>query len=620
MEEILLEEILPRRADRRRAIWKGLTGLFLLMWLSLALVATGTPQSGPATGALDADRGTTFAERHPLIVAINFATLATLSLTVVLLLVSISKRRRAERALQRSESTLRQVLDLVPHMIFARDAEGSFLILNKAAAEVFNTTVEELTGEFRADGRGISYEIIGVLQDDAVVLETGQAMLIPEQSYLDHAGATRWLQIHKVPYVDEETRQRAVLGIAIDITVLKEAEEERLQLDNKVRQAQKLESLGVLAGGIAHDFNNLLAAILANADLAIMELDDEAAGGEPAESRQFMEAVVQSSVRAADLCSQMLAYSGRGKFVVQRINLNALIAEMMQLLEVSISKKIVLRCDFADPLPGVDGDATQLRQIVMNLITNASDSIGDTNGVITVRTGAMECSEADLGATLHAEDVNPGSYVFYEVSDDGCGMDSETMDRIFDPFFTTKFTGRGLGMAAVLGIVRAHHGAIRIDSEKTQGATLRVLLPAVEPLSEEPAAPAAPSEPLGACAGTLLVADDEEPVRWVAGQALERAGFKVILAADGREAVDLFREHHGTIDAVLLDMTMPRLSGAEAYREIRTVSADVPVVLSSGFTESETLREFVVEGLAGFLKKPYRARDLVAMFRGVAER
>jgi two-component system cell cycle sensor histidine kinase/response regulator CckA len=394
------------------------------------------------------------------------------------------------------------------------------------------------------------------------------------------------------------------------ITERKRAEEGRIRLEARMREVQKLESLGVLAGGIAHDFNNLLMAILGNADLALLSLSPVS----PA--RHNVEAIVKSSQRAADLCSQMLAYSGRGRFVLGRYDLSEIVQEMVHMLQVSVSKKATLRYRFARGLPAVEADATQLRQVVMNLITNASDALGETSGVIEVSIGLMECDRAYLSESYLDDKLQEGRYVYIEVSDTGSGMDAETRSRLFDPFFTTKSTGRGLGLAAVLGIVRGHKGAIKVHSEPGKGTTIRILLPAVEQM---PAVPSqiADQSTIPPSGGTILLVDDDQAVLDVTSSMLDRLGFTVLTASDGQEGLEIFREMGLEIDCVILDLTMPRLSGEEVFRKMRSIRSDVRVVLSSGYTEQDVTQRFAGKGLTGFIQKPYTFAKLQEILRHV---
>ena len=395
-----------------------------------------------------------------------------------------------------------------------------------------------------------------------------------------------------------------------DITERKRAEEARLSLERQVQHSQKLESLGVLAGGIAHDFNNLLMAILGNADVALANL--------PAGSlaRASIEAIEAAARRASEVANQMLAYSGKGKFVVAPLALSELVAEMSQLLRVAISKKVVLRCSFAEGLPSFDGDATQVRQVVMNLITNASEAIGDQTGQIQLTTSAMVCDRAYLDGRaivrdrLHGAPLREGRYVFLEVADTGCGMTPETIERIFEPFFTTKFTGRGLGLSALLGIVHGHSGAIEIRSEVGAGTTIRVLFPMNVATDAVSSTVVRNPTPEPGSKGLILFVDDEEAIRTVVQQMLENLGFDVLLASNGQDAIELFRERQHEIAAVIVDLTMPILDGEQTFRQLRLIRPDAKVILSSGYSNLKVSPRFANGGLAGFLKKPFDMHEL----------
>jgi PAS domain S-box-containing protein len=388
------------------------------------------------------------------------------------------------------------------------------------------------------------------------------------------------------------------------------SEEERRRLEAQVQHVQKLESLGVLAGGIAHDFNNLLMAILGNADLACRALAPESPG------QAYLQDIETAARRAADLCRQMLAYSGKGRFIVEPVSLDEIILEMTRMLEVSISKKASLRYDLDRALPAVAADATQIRQIVMNLITNASEALGDRSGVIAIATGTMECDRTYLDSTYLAESIPEGTYVWLEISDTGAGMTPEVRARMFDPFFSTKFTGRGLGMAAVLGIVRGHRGGVRVYSEPGQGTTIRVFFPASpEAAIRKQELKAADADWRGT--GTVLVVDDDETVCALACRMLAMLGFATVVAGDGRRALEVYGEHRGDIVCVLLDLTMPHMDGAEAFHALRRLDSNARVIMSSGYNEQEVTRRFHGEGLAGFIQKPYLFAALRDTMRAV---
>jgi signal transduction histidine kinase/CheY-like chemotaxis protein len=383
---------------------------------------------------------------------------------------------------------------------------------------------------------------------------------------------------------------------------------ERRRLEAQMQRTQKLESLGVLSGGIAHDFNNLLTGILGNADIALRALP------KGSRERELLEQVKTAAQAAADLTGQLLAYSGRGTLRMEPLDLSELVEEMGRLLGSSISKKVQLLYELGRGLPLVDADPTQVRQVVMNLITNASEAIGNAPGEVTLRTGSMQVGRAKLAQSYTHDDLPPGEYVFVEVADSGCGMNEETLQKIFDPFFTTKFTGRGLGLAALLGIVRRHRGTIFVSSQPGTGTTFRVLLPASRSERTE-AGDREEAVGVWSESGRVLVIDDEAGIRRFARLLLEEAGFDVDEAADGDEALECLGEGSGNHDMVLLDLTMPRRSGIEVLQEIRRGNADVPVVLMSGFTESEVASVLESDARTRFLQKPFTSESLEQVVR-----
>ena len=395
-------------------------------------------------------------------------------------------------------------------------------------------------------------------------------------------------------------------GFCRDLSEQRRLERERRELESRMQEAQQRESLGVLAGGIAHDFNNLLVGILGNAGLARLELPPEAA------VVGTLEHIEQAAKRASDLANQMLAYAGKGRLVVQAVRLPGIVQEMTHLIGTAISKKAVLELRLEEHVPPVEADATQLRQVVMNLITNASDALEDRPGVIVVTTRVAHVDAPALASYQLAEALVPGRYVMLEVSDSGRGMDAATLARIFDPFFTTKFTGRGLGLASVLGIVRSHRGALRVTSEPGRGTTFTVLLPPCEsPECREAEARTVPVKQATAT-GTILVVDDEAVVRHVAHRCLTRHGYDVVPAADGPEAIGVVRRDGARIDAVLLDLTMPHLSGEETLAELRRLAPELPVILTSGYTEDAVRTEAT---RVSFLAKPYSPHQLYEAVR-----
>jgi PAS domain S-box-containing protein len=410
---------------------------------------------------------------------------------------------------------------------------------------------------------------------------------------------------------DNEGNIIGIIGIITDITDRKRAEEGKRELEEQVRQTQKMESLGVLAGGIAHDFNNILMAILGHAELALEEISPMSA------ARGNLTEITIAARRAADLCRQMLAYAGKASFTVERVTLRELVEEMAHLLKTAISKKAILNLNLERGLPPIEADPSQIRQVVMNLIINASEAIGDRSGVITVSVGATRCDAEYLRKTELRETLSPGLYVHLEVTDTGIGMDVETRSRIFDPFFSTKFTGRGLGLAAVLGIVRAHKGGLKLYSEPGKGTTFKILFPALTEGEDATLTSESSLRSDWRGKGTILLVDDEESLIALGARMLEQLGFTVLRAADGLQAVELYRERGKEIDLVLMDLTMPHMDGTEAFGELRRLKPDVRVVLASGYSREDVRTRFAGKSLDGVLQKPYTLSKLREALAGL---
>lgn len=546
--------------------------------------------------------------------AFSLGTVAALLLGTVWF--AVAARRHAAES-HRVEQLLRKIADRVPGVVYQYRVRPDGSSCFPFASEAFRELCRVSPAEVRDDAGKV---LALVHPDDVPALRASTERSARELSPWQHEyrmrfpdGTVRW---HRGTALPQREPDGSVLwhGFISDVTEDKAAAASLANLERKIQETQKLESLGVLAGGIAHDFNNLLTGILGNATLAGMELP----AGSPVQ--HYLESIRRGSLRAADLCKQMLAYSGKGRFLVQPVVLNGLIEETTQLLTLSISKQAVLRFHLAPALPAVEGDATQLRQVIMNLVINASEAIGARSGVIGISTGLTRVDRTYLGGTILAPELPAGTYVYLEVSDNGCGMDADTQTKIFDPFFTTKFTGRGLGLAAVLGIVRGHKGALKVYSEVGRGTTFKILLPcaASEP---EPATAshAAPGSTSWRGKGTVLVVDDEETVRSTAAVMLKKLSFDVALVADGRQAVEVFRAAPDRFTLVLMDLTMPHLDGQQAFAELRRLRADVRVVLMSGFSEEEAISQFTGKGLAGFLQKPFQLEDLGATLRAALE-
>ncbi len=516
-------------------------------------------------------------------------------------MVDVTERRRVDEALRVASERLRMVVANAPVILFAMDCEGVVTLcqgrgLGPAGiepAEVLGRKVEAWARSTPRIQGFVRRALAGEEFTDVVPFE-------------DRIFETRY-----APLRGEGGRVEGVIGVATDVTERERSEEQRRALEAQVRHAQKLESLGVMAGGIAHDFNNLLTTILGNAALALEDLSGDA----PAQVN--VERIHRAARSAADLTNQLLAYAGQRQPDIQPLDLSELVAGMLELVQVSISKKARLEYELAEGLPSVEGDPTQLSQVVLNLVTNASDALRGEAGEIRVRTGLVQVDRAMRSRTWLPEEVGEGPHVLLEVSDTGSGMDAETRARIFDPFFSTKFVGRGLGLATVLGIVRGHGGAVRVDSQADQGTTFRVLLPCSE-RAPQAVTPKAAETPGWRGRGTVLVVDDEADVREIAAEMLQRLGFEVLAVARGGEAVARLRADPEGFALVLLDATMPEMSAEETVHGMRSVRADLPIVMMSGYRE-EFAASALAGMLAGFVHKPFSPEELARVMRRVLE-
>jgi PAS domain S-box-containing protein len=498
----------------------------------------------------------------------------------------ITGLKQIETSLTESEERYRRVVEVSPEAIFVH-SEGRFVFMNMAAAKLLGAEKpEELYGQLALDFVHPAHQDVVAQRIKNAWLHGDNPLIEEELVRLD--GSTVVVEMVSV-YLNYKGKD-SVLAIARDIS-------DRRRMQEELVKAQKFESLGVLAGGIAHDFNNILMTIIGNADLAMMRT--------PRESPiiENLRKIEQASAKAADLAKQMLAYSGKGRFVVEQIDLNILLEEMLHMLEVSISKKVVLRLNHTSNLPTVEVDATQLRQVVMNVVLNASEAIGDKSGVIAITTGCMNCDKGYLKDVWLIENISEGLYVYLEIADSGCGMSKETMEKIFEPFFTTKFTGRGLGMAAVMGIIRGHKGAIKVYSELGKGSTFKILLPASGKPTELFDHAASTEDWKGS--GIVLLVDDEETVRGIGREMLQELGFETITANDGREALETVK-NNPAITLVILDLTMPCMDGEQCFRELKQIRPDIKVIMSSGYNEQEVIQKFAGKGLSGFIQKPYK--------------
>jgi len=493
--------------------------------------------------------------------------------------------KHSRAALQESSDQTKNLLESISDGFAAFDKQWRCTYVNDKATELSRIPRAEILGKN-------VWDLYPNATQTAIYAELCHAMeagvAVHSEEY--YAPFDIWFEVDAYPTKD---------GLAVfgrDVT-------ERRRFNEKLQQTQKLESLGVLAGGIAHDFNNLLTGIMGNASIVLDDL--------PAQSpvRENLEAVVNASERAATLTRQLLAYAGKGRFVTEQLNLSDLVREITNLLQTSISRTVQLRLDLEDNLPSIEGDIAQIQQLIMNLVINAAEAVQDgKTETILIVTRAEWIPQSYIDQMVASNGAVPGQYVTLEVRDPGCGMDSKTLSRIFDPFFTTKFTGRGLGLAAVMGMVRGHKGALHVESAPGKGTSFKVLLPP----SDGKVARLQQAKPQKSLTGheTVLVIDDEVAVRQTAKSALESYGYRVVVAANGKEGLSLFQALGEVIDIVVLDMTMPVMSGAETLARLHGIRPSLRIVLSSGYNEAEATRQFTDKGLAGFVQKPYTAAVL----------
>ena len=514
--------------------------------------------------------------RHPISEAVDLCLLSiceAISLTI--------EHSRRDRQLKAAHVHTSQVLDAITDAFFALDTEWRFTYVNRRFEEVMGRTADSLIErvfwqEF-PETLGTAYE-----QNYREAARTEEAIIF--EAY--YPPLKLWTEVHTYPFAQ---------GLSVYFQDISE----RKILEQRLRDAAKLESLGVMAGGIAHDFNNLLTGILGNASM-LMELTDPL-------DRQLAEDIVKAAQRAGDLTRQMLAFSGKGRFEVRPVDLSLQVREILRLVKPMIDRQVDIELGLGENLPCVEADPGQMQQLIMNLVINGAEAMDGAPGRVTIRTKAFKVDQTFISHIVASHEISPGPYVCLEIQDTGCGMSDETKAKIFDPFFTTKFTGRGLGLAAVAGIIRGHKGALRISSSLGEGTTFTVLLPAAENRAN-----VNPQEERMADEGRgmVLFVDDEEIVRRIGSTCLERHGYQVLLAGNGKEALALFETRGSEIRLVILDMTMPVMSGAETLLHLRKLRPDIPVIVSSGYNEVEVIRRFTSQGVAGFLQKPYTAATL----------
>jgi PAS domain S-box-containing protein len=428
-----------------------------------------------------------------------------------------------------------------------------------------------------------------------------EGQIVAHEYRIVHAeGHIKWLHGTTSPTLDEQGNVIRLDGVVSDITEWKQAEE-------VLRQAQKMESLGVMAGGMAHDFNNLLAAIISRASLALTVLPAQSPG------RRHIEKLMEAAERAANLTRQLLAYSGGGQFQIQLIDLNELIEENMLLFRAALPKSVSLLTELTRPFPYIEGDFGQIQQVLINVITNAGEAISEGAGQVKLVTSVRDVDETNGRIRTPSGNFLPsGKYVSLQIEDNGSGMDEETLAKIFDPFFSTKFTGRGLGLAAVQGIIQTHKGALQVQSHTGQGTTIQLFFPASQ---QQPEPIVEPPIPALTSSGLILLIDDEAAVREAVTDILATQNLSVITAPNGREGITLFQERQTDIQLIILDLSMPGLNGEETCYQLVKINPHTPIILSSGYSESEIGQRCRDMGVNAFLQKPYNFSRLITAVR-----
>ncbi|MCA9874518.1 MAG: PAS domain S-box protein [Anaerolineales bacterium] len=515
------------------------------------------------------------------------------------------ERKRAELKLTTLAAELEQqvhmmdvVLSTTPDLFMIHDLDGRIRYASPSMTEILNQPLEEVIGKTLVELNAPETVIDAFYQSFDEARLVGQT--IGGEVQVQMGEETRYFEFYLYPVCNPDGRVTTIVSTARDYTV-------RKQTEDALHHTQKMESLGVMAGGVAHDFNNLLVAIMGQTSLALAKMHTT----DPA--YLHIEKAVRATERAADLTQQLLAYSGRGQFAFQPLQLDTIIRENQHLLEVVIPPTVQLKAALKDDLPHIEADPGQIQQVVMNLILNAAEALEGQSGTISVCTAVKTLTAVEAVSwqrTKHS--LKPGDYVSLTVSDDGCGMSEETLNRIFDPFFTTKFTGRGLGLAAVLGIIRSHKGGLRVTSQLNQGTTFELLFPVSKSAVSVTPDNSPEEDPPTA---VILVIDDEAPVREAIKDILEMEKMQTLLAVDGRSGLQLYQQHIDTIDLVILDWFMPGLNGAQTLKALQQINPQVHVLISSGYSESETTDNLVASDQIRFLQKPYTLSRLIEEIR-----
>ncbi len=501
--------------------------------------------------------------------------------------------------LRESEAFLKNIVDNIPAMVFVKDAiELRYVAINKVGEELLGYSREELLGK---NDRDLFPEEQAAFftSKDREVLAKGDLLEIPEEKIKTRSGDDRILRVRKIPLLDSEGKVSYMLGIAEDITVRKHLEEQLLQ-------SQKMEALGQLAGGVAHDFNNILMVIMGYGNILKTDLglDDP--------QKEQVGHIIDAAEKAAQLTRSLLTFSRKQEMKPRLGNLNDVVQQVQKFLIRIIGEDIQLKTILSPENLPVIVDSGQIEQVLINLATNARDAM-PKGGMLTIETGLLNVDESFVHANGYGE---PGRYALISVSDNGTGMDEKTQNRLFEPFFTTKEVGKGtgLGMAIVYGIIKQHHGFIKVYSEPQIGTTFRIFIPLFTREVAEDEEVVTPELPKGG-SETILVAEDDPAVGKLVQEVLTRAGYTVISACDGQDAIEKFRANKDAVKLILMDIIMPKKNGKEAFNKIRKFKPDIKIIYTSGYTQDIIESRDVFDADAEFIMKPVQPHDLLRKVR-----
>ncbi|MBV5330098.1 MAG: response regulator [Chlorobium sp.] len=508
-------------------------------------------------------------------------------------------------ALEVSEKKLNVIFDNIEAGIIEVSPQGVITFANRRMAEMFAMNVSDLIGSCYFDLLHESEMTAGIENMKQIVDGTINSVELVRH-YIRKDGTDFWGHLTGTRFDNNDGSMRDQVIVISDITERRVAENEKKLLEQQLQQAQRLESLGVLAGGIAHDFNNILTIIIGNSNLAKMY---------PEASENYITAIEYAADRGAGLCRQMLAYAGKAQVEQTKLNLATHIGEIVTMLKSAIPKNATITIE-NNKIPLIIGDANQISQVIMNLIINASEAIGDAQGDIYVTLATTEISKHNSEVDCFGKIISPHSYVSVEVRDNGVGMDDDTKRRIFEPFYTTKFVGRGLGMSAVIGIITSHCGFLQLQSEKGKGTTFKILLPILEDKFNKDVPQLQPiTSELFMQNITVLLVDDEVNVRYIVKKILEEVGATVIEASNGKEAMEIYHRDPNRINLVITDIGMPIMDGYELFEKLREIDSSLPIIISSGFCATDVTARIPKERIAGFIEKPYGFDELCKVLK-----